>query len=107
METILQEHHAKVESFDLRLLLVWVSRNVEGVDGAMICDTETWDKAGAKLSDAAMRSDPLAKDLLGPRRSIYPFDTRLASPRKEPDLQPPDPHNVWHMICSIYDIYDM
>ena len=69
METILQKHHAKVESFHLTQLLVWVSRNV-GVDGIMTYDTETWDKVGARLWDAATCSDPVAEDLLGPWRSV-------------------------------------
>lgn len=71
VEAIWQKHHAEVEGFDLRRPLVWVSRNVEGVDGAAIYDTETWDKAGVRLWDAATRSDPVAKDLLGPRRVVF------------------------------------
>lgn len=59
MRMILQKRHAKVESFDLS------SRNVE-VDGTTIYDMEMWDKAGARLWDAATCSDPVAKDLLGP-----------------------------------------
>lgn len=62
-----------MESFDLRRLLVWVSPDVEGVDGAMICDTETWDKAGLRLWNTAMCSGPVAKDLLGPWRLVFEF----------------------------------
>ena len=28
-----------------------------------------------------------------------PLDLRLVSLRKEPDLHPPDPHDVWCAIC--------
>ena len=70
METILQKHHAKVESFHLTQLLVWVSRNVEGVDGITIYDIQTWDKTRERLCDAATCSDSVAKDLLGPWRSV-------------------------------------
>jgi len=55
---------------------VWVSHNV-GVDGATIYDTETWDKAGVRLWVAATLSDPVAEDLLGPWRWVYPLDLRL------------------------------
>ena len=41
---------------------MWVSCNV-GVDGIMTYDTETWDKVGARLWDAATCSDPVAEDL--------------------------------------------
>lgn len=76
-----------------------------------------WDKAGVRLWDAATRSDPVAKNLLGSWRSVFeslkkhmeptalpvvggavknrdgkdngPLDPRQVSPRKEPDLQSP------------------
>jgi len=74
---------------------VWVSCNV---DVATICDTETWDKARVRLWDAATYSDAVAKDLLGPWRSVYFLHLRLVSPTKEPDLQPPDLHDIWQAI---------
>lgn len=70
VETILQKHHAEVENFNLRLLLVWVSRSV-GVDGTAIYDTELWDKVGMRLWDAATCSDSVGKDLLGPWRWVF------------------------------------
>ena len=67
---ILQKHRAKIESIGLRRLLVWVSCNV-GVDHTTIYDTETWDKVGVRLWDAAIHSDCVAKDLLGPWRLVF------------------------------------
>lgn len=97
MEVVLQKHHAKVQSFNLRRLLVWVSHDV-GVDGTTIYDTETWHKEGVTLWDVTTPSDPVPKDLPEPWRSVYPLDSTIVNLRKETDLQPCDPR--WRAICK-------
>ena len=80
MKTIFQKHHANLESFNFRWLLLWVFHNTEGVDGVTQKQTK-WEWGCGTASDS------VAKDLFGPQRLVYSLDPRLVSPRKEPDLQ--------------------
>ena len=85
---------------------MWVSRNVEGVDEAMICGTETWDKAGVRLSDAATHSDPMAKGFLhrsppmvGAPEIDLPFRHQTSEPEEGARLATPRSTR-----CLAYDL---